>query len=169
MKIERAKLLAQFVHLGQKRQDGEDYINHCERVANSLFQKFSYGHMKGIGLSENLTEEEENIICAAYLHDCIEDADIKLEMNDFIFNAFGYDIWNLVIKLTYDSKLGSYNEYIELVSQFPEALQIKFLDLIDNTSYSIPKKQWQKYHDACVFLCGKGIEIPKILQMRLKI
>jgi len=31
-KIERAKLLATFIHLGKKRRNGEDYIIHPERM-----------------------------------------------------------------------------------------------------------------------------------------
>ena len=152
MITKRAELLARFVHFNQKRQDNEPYINHCERVAHQ------------VSLLESATED---MICAAWLHDCIEDADLIMEMNDFIFNVFGYDIWDIVITLTHDPVLGSYIDYIKRVSQHPQALQIKFLDMIDNTSYNIPPEQWGKYHRAIIFLREKGIEIPAILKERL--
>jgi len=39
-KVKRAELLPGFVHLGQKRQDGEDYIKHCERIVHKLASDF---------------------------------------------------------------------------------------------------------------------------------
>ncbi len=174
--IERARLLATFVHLGQKRQDGEDYINHPQRMVNE--------YIKTVRTDDELleadyellgeeclvlTEEQEDIICDIWMHDTIEDAPIKWEMNDFILNIFGYDIWNIVIRLTHDKSLESYNEYIERVSLNTQALQIKFLDMTDNTSYPIPEKQWLKYRRACILLRETGIEIPPILKERLKV
>ncbi len=156
-KIKRAQLLAEFVHFGQKRSNGEDYINHCYRVAQD--NGYFMGHKK----------EDEDIICAAFLHDCIEDAPIKWEMNDFILNVFGYDIWDIVITLTHDPKLESYNEYFIKVFDHPKAGQIKWADMIDNTHHPIPEKQWLKYRRVCILLREKGIEIPKILQERLKL
>ncbi len=167
-KIERAKLLAMFVHLGQRRNDGEPYINHCERIANSLFQKFSYEHMKGIGLGESLTEEEEDMICAAYLHDAREDAEYPGAILIMIGTYFGGRVENLVDILTH-KKNETYNEYITKVSQDSEAIQIKWLDMIDNCSYSIPPKQELKYKNACVFLKHLEIKIPKILEDKFKI
>jgi (p)ppGpp synthase/HD superfamily hydrolase len=156
-KINRAKLLANFVHYNQKRRDGEPYIKHCERVAEAV------GYVLGFKLSN------ENIICAAFLHDCVEDADPNLNMNDFILTSFGYDIWDIVITLTHDKKLESYNQYIERVFKHDVAWKIKWADMIDNTSYKTTKKQMIKYKDACIFLMMHGVTVPPILIERLGI
>jgi len=158
-KIKKAESLARFVHEGQKRGDGENYIKHCERVVDET-RKYIYSHFES-------KEQSENLICAAWLHDCIEDADLKLEMNDFILKAFGYDIWDIVATLTHDPKLESYNQYIEGVFKHPTAWQIKWLDMIDNTSYKTTKKQIIKYKDACTHLMIHGVTVPPILIERL--
>lgn len=173
-KIEQAKLLATFIHYGQKRQDGEDYINHPERMVINYIRSISgceYYCVDGIDLDDlpTLTEEQHNIVCAIWLHDVIEDAPIKWEMNNFILNVFGYDIWDIVIRLTHDTKLESYNEYIAEVFQHSVAWQIKWLDMIDNTSYAIPEKQKTKYKDACIYLMTHGVIIPNILIERLEL
>ncbi len=158
-KIERAKLLAQFVHLGQKRQDGEDYIEHCFRVA------------QGMGYVVGYKKENEDIICVALLHDVLEDCDQNClgDMHRIISQYFGDDVYNIVCILT-NHGWKSYNEYINnIIDLSPQALQIKWVDMIDNTSYKASQKQWNKYRDACIFLQGKGVEIPAILKERLKI
>lgn len=159
-KIEQAVLLMQFVHANQLRQDNEPYYKHCERVAKEV--KFSGG-----------TEE---MIIASLLHDCIEDTEYLESITNVIINFFGDDVWDLVEILTHDKfdrehvgQIESYNTYIERVATNPNALQIKWLDMIDNTSYNIPDKQWLKYRRACILLRERGFEIPEILKERLKI
>jgi len=161
-KIHQAELLATFVHYGQKRQDGEDYINHPKRLITTYLNQM-------IENDDPFTEEQINIICAIWLHDCIEDAPINWEMNDFILKVFGYDIWDIVIRLTHDLKLETYNEYIARVFQHPTAWQIKWLDMIDNTSYPIPEKQKIKYKDACIYLMTHSVTVPDILIERLEL
>lgn len=152
-KIKRAKLLAMFVHWGQERQDKEDYINHCQRVAYQ------------VSLLESSTED---MVIAAWIHDCIEDSNNQVAIQSIIQSSFSEKSYSLVTILT-QKKWQTYNEYIERVVEDPQALQIKWTDMIDNTSYPIPKKQWTKYRDACIFLERKEIEIPKILIERLKL
>jgi len=170
-KIERAKLLAQFVHMGQKRQDKEEYINHCSRVVESVNDMIGY--------------KDEDLICAAWLHDCLEDCKDSYYLHAIMMGYFGVDVTKLVTTLThitpnkgsYDEDAGrclSYNEYIERVAQNSEALQIKFADMIDNTSYPIPDKQKAKYRSAVMHLIelgktNKSILIPVILLERLNI
>ncbi len=167
-KIKRAELLARFVHLGQKRRDGEEYINHPKRIVEE-YKNIICGGKEFREVAPPLTPEQEDIVCAIWLHDCIEDAKYPDTIGDMIFDYFNLNTLYLVGILTHNKKRDSYNEYIEWVSQYPHALQIKFLDMIDNTSYKIPMKQWQKYHDACIFLQNMGVEIPVILKERLKL
>ncbi len=172
-KTERARLLATLVHLGQKRQDGEDYINHCKRIVsmishNHTVEKCSKCHVSP-GCYFTCEQRDVDLICAAWLHDCIEDAPIIWEMNDVILHMFGYDIWDIVITLTHDKKIESYNDYITRVFRHPIAWQIKWMDMEDNTNYDIPDKQKTKYRDACLLLICHGIKVPEILKERLNL
>lgn len=167
-KIKQAKLLAMFVHANQQRQDGESYINHCQRVVNHMMKIFTGDEHDYNFRIDELTLTQKNIICAAWLHDTIEDADCPESISGAIRNFFGDDVWNLVMVLTHD-QLESYNKYIEKVSRNPGALQIKWVDMIDNCSYSIPQKQFLKYREACMLLQQQGFDIPSILKERLRL
>lgn len=168
-KVKRAELLARFVHLGQKRQDGEDYIKHCERIVHKLASDFFDNNLSTTNEALPFTTDQEDMICAAWLHDCIEDANPDLCMNDFILAAFGYDVWDIVIRLTHDEYLQTYDQYMEEVFKHPIAWQIKWLDMIDNTSYNVPKRQWEKYRSACIMLSLHNVTVPDILKNRLKL
>lgn len=90
----------------------------------------------------------------------------NITLSIIIRGTFGSHISGLVEILTRQSG-ETYNEYIEIVSRYPEALQIKWIDIIDNTSYSIPPTQRKKYRDACIHLRTLGVAIPSILIQRL--
>lgn len=71
--VTRAKDFAQKAHEGQQRLDGTPYFSHCEAVAKII--------------SEEWGIRDENLICAAYLHDTIEDTkttldEIKINFSD---------------------------------------------------------------------------------------
>ena len=98
MKIVQAQIFATNAHMGQKRRNnGEDYVNHCIRVANTC----------------GLYTENETIIIAAMLHDTLEDTTTtKREL----MTLFGVDVCSLVCSLTNDveemEKLGGKREYL---------------------------------------------------------
>ncbi|MEG1476522.1 MAG: bifunctional (p)ppGpp synthetase/guanosine-3',5'-bis(diphosphate) 3'-pyrophosphohydrolase [Oscillospiraceae bacterium] len=83
-KIYRAYLVANKAHEGQSRLSGESYISHPINVAAILLD---------LGL-------DTDSVCAALLHDVVEDTDIKL---DSIKTDFGSDVAVLVDGVT---KLG---------------------------------------------------------------
>ncbi|MEG0110118.1 MAG: HD domain-containing protein, partial [Oscillospiraceae bacterium] len=83
-KIQRAYLVANKAHEGQSRLSGESYISHPINVAAILLD---------LGL-------DTDSVCAALLHDVVEDTDIKL---DTIKTDFGSDVAVLVDGVT---KLG---------------------------------------------------------------
>ena len=167
-KIKQAELLARFVHCGQKRQDGEDYIEHPARLVE-VYKRRLKEECDLVNRDDSpYTETQIDIICARWLHDCLEDCEDRLGVQHIIGNYFSsYTMW-LVAVLTHE-KYESYNEYIERLSQYRDALDIKWNDMIDNTSYKIPKKQYEKYRNAVIFLQTKGIEVPDILLERLNI
>ncbi len=152
-KIEHAKTLMKFVHYNQLRRDLEPYCRHSLRVAGEVERRGG----------------NEDMIITSLLHDTIEDSNSPYHISCLIEDVFGKHVHDLVNILTHLSKTYTYNEYILNVSKNPEALQIKWADMIDNTHHPIPEKQWLKYRRVCILLREKGIEIPKILQERLRI
>ena len=74
------------LHEGQKRQSGEDYVSHPLTVA------FILSEMKA----------DANTICAALLHDTIEDTDVTKDKLEVLFNE---DIAMLVDGVTKISKM----------------------------------------------------------------
>jgi len=165
-KIERARLLATFIHLGQRRSDGEDYIKHCERIVHKLASDFFDSNLATTNEALPLTQEQEDMICAAWLHDTVEDSPMGRQLFIVINAYFGPHVTTLISLLTHDEE-ETYNEYIAMIAKHPEALQIKWLDMIDNTSYNIPKKQWEKYRNACLMLMLSRVTVPDILVERL--
>ena len=86
-KIKRAFLFARKLHEGQFRVSEEPYIIHPVEVAKIL-----------IGL-----KTDTNTVCAAFLHDILEDTETSSET---IKEEFGEDVLNLVQGVT---KLGKYH------------------------------------------------------------
>ena len=95
--ISRAFWCANKMHEGQKRQSGEDYIVHPLSVA------FILSEMKA----------DTDTICAALLHDTIEDTDMSKEK---IANQFNMTIATLVDGVTKISKMNFSSEYEQMAS-----------------------------------------------------
>jgi len=85
-KIKMAKQLAMIAHKDQKRDDGKPYYTHPFMVAD-LIQKVS---------------KDEDLICAAYLHDVIEDN--RNYKYSTIKEGFGKRIADIVREATKDKK-----------------------------------------------------------------
>lgn len=85
-KIMKAYLYAEKLHAGQKRQSGEDYISHPLAVAYILSEMHA----------------DKDTVCAALLHDVIEDSDATKED---IARDFSPSIANLVDGVTKISKM----------------------------------------------------------------
>ncbi|MBQ7161575.1 MAG: bifunctional (p)ppGpp synthetase/guanosine-3',5'-bis(diphosphate) 3'-pyrophosphohydrolase, partial [Clostridia bacterium] len=82
-KIKRAYLYARELHSGQYRASGEEYINHPIAVAEIVAT----------------LELDTDSICAALLHDTVEDCADKVDVNR-IKKEFGEDVYDLVDGLT---------------------------------------------------------------------
>lgn len=114
--------LARRAHEGQRRKyNGDPYIYHPARVAGR------------VGLLKYATEE---MVAAAYLHDVLEDTDVRPAV---IEQTFGSEVLKLVLGLTNPSK-GSKAPRPErkmmdrqwLSAQSTQVKLIKLLDRIDN-------------------------------------
>lgn len=150
--IERARLIAKMVHLEETRRNGEPYFTHCEAV------------------EEGVKDKDENTRCAALLHDTLENSKNPDLIRKLIEEYFPYEVLFLVETLTHDKNI-YYSRYIDVVSNNPKALEIKFQDMIHNTKdvENLPEKQLIKYREAIIQIIAKGKEVPKILIERLKI
>lgn len=81
-KLKKAIAYATVAHAGQSRSDGSPYYKHPIKVMKQL---------------SSLGESNENILCAAVLHDVLEDTSVtKEEIN----RDFGKEIADIVIQLT---------------------------------------------------------------------
>ena len=140
-RIEKAYLLANKVHKGQKRRSGDPFIVHPLEVASIIHR---------IGGSENM-------ICAALLHDVIEDTrgEEKENMCDKIYNEFGIDIFFLVQALSKDIRIENNGDrQEEYIDRMEEAFHIdssifllKMADLLHNiaTLSELPKERQRKW------------------------
>ena len=109
-------------HDGQKRKyTNEPYIVHCIGVADIV----------------KSVSEDIDIICAAYLHDALEDTEIKF---DQIENIFGYRVADLVLQVSDVSRAEDGNraarkqkDLEHLAKADADGQTIKLADLINNT------------------------------------
>ena len=76
-KIQKAYSVAFYAHDGQDRMDGSKYITHPEAVANILLD----------------LKMDPDSICAALMHDVIEDSDVSKKN---LINLFGEDVAEIV-------------------------------------------------------------------------
>jgi (p)ppGpp synthase/HD superfamily hydrolase len=109
----KALELATKYHDGQKRWNGEPYINHCIRVA----QRF---------------EDIERAKVVAVLHDIIEDTEVTVADLQNWFD----DKTAFLIRLLTRDKEDSYLEYILKIRSDPIATAVKLSDLDDNLNGS---------------------------------
>jgi guanosine-3',5'-bis(diphosphate) 3'-pyrophosphohydrolase len=117
---------------------GHPYMMHCLRVM------------------EGVRHLGEDAMCAAVMHDLIEDTDYK--MGDIIKLNFNGDVCHALAVLTHDEKI-SYDEYIKGIACDPMAVAIKLADLRDNSDITrlkgLTKRDFdrmEKYHRSYIYL-----------------
>jgi len=124
------------VEKGFKRDDGQDFYNHCIDVANTL-------------ISFGITNEDA--ICAGLLHDIIED--VKGFTYDVISKLFNSNVARLVMLLTKKrnvdyKKEENISEYLDLISEDIYAAAIKTADRMDNMMTLQEKTFESRYNKA---------------------
>ncbi len=123
-KIEAAYQLAAEVHQDQTRLSGEAYIHHPVAVALLLTQAGA----------------DEDMICAALLHDCIEDAKHPAEVSQQIEDQFGPHVFFMVDAVSKNQAItDSLIRHRAFISQLEAAFMmdvsvffIKWADLLHN-------------------------------------
>lgn len=113
--IEVAKSIAYVAHDGQKRDDGMPFITHPEKVAQIIAL---------------VAPDDENLIAAAWLHDTIEDADMRHEYLDVVF---GSDVADLVHEVTQEGRRDSHGHYFPRLHT-QRGIMLKFADRLSNIS-----------------------------------
>lgn len=126
--LQKALEFATAAHSGQVRKyTGEPYVNHCIEVVKILMH---HGYCSA---------ENENMLCAAMLHDTVEDTDVTFQD---IKAMFGDRVMHLVFFVTdvVGKEQGNRATVIDLNSHhiistpYTESLIIKCADIISNTS-----------------------------------
>jgi len=119
LKLELAETLARKKHMGQLRKDGiTPFSEHLECVVDTL---------KQLGI------KDQEVLCAGWLHDSIENADTAY---DELSPIFGKTVALLVVSLTKDSSLPKKQrelQYVKILKNSPlDAKIIKLCDISSN-------------------------------------
>jgi len=131
--VTEALQLAKQAHKGQERDEGDPYIIHPIRVANT----FIY----------NLGITDVDTICAALLHDVVEDSDVSFNE---IEKRFGKNVEKIVVILTRDKQKETKEEKLQETLRASKATQmLKACDWLDNLR-SMPLrtdrgKRWHRH------------------------
>lgn len=120
--VEKALKFAKQIHESQTRDEGDPYIVHPLRVALSLVGEYK--------------AKEAERICAALLHDVVEDGPVALEQLE---KKFGRKIAEMVAALSKNKNLPPRERQGEFWRRFTnepnETKFIKLLDRLDNMKY----------------------------------
>lgn len=122
--VDKAEILARKAHAGQKRKGGDDFMTHVNGVVTNTFIFIDANHPKC-----------DEIVCAALLHDVVEDTSVTL--NDLL-NYFNLEIKDAVDLVT-RRKEETYKEFINRIydSYNEIAIVVKLADLSHNIYSSI--------------------------------
>jgi guanosine-3',5'-bis(diphosphate) 3'-pyrophosphohydrolase len=128
--VRKAYEIAAAAHDGQRRDEGSPYIDHPIRVASSLVNELEIHSSK--------------LICAALMHDVIEDSDTT---RSEIADIFGEEIADVVWLLTKLEGV-SLSEYLRAIEDAAEtgAPIVKLCDRLDNLRYLIHSPKVEKKH-----------------------
>lgn len=113
--LDEALLVATEAHKGQTRWDKKTpYINHPIAVVECL---------KDMGVTNN------DILCAGYLHDVLEDTDYS---ESELECKFGSNVLKIVEELTHKSDINDLEYLIGINNMHMDAKIVKFADIIVN-------------------------------------
>ncbi len=132
--ITQARSFAKRKHLGQLRKNGKTTtFSHLKDVVRNL---------------KKMKVTDEEIICAAWLHDTIEDTDTDY---DSIKDRFGKNIAEIVVSVTKDNRLAKKQREVKYVKDLKtssaKAKLVKIADILANVN-DAPNAgrnaQWEK-------------------------
>ena len=120
--VEHAAQMSKTWHEGQVDKAGQAYWTHPARVAQN-FQSWP-------GFPELSDKDKERALCAAYLHDVLEDCDVSRV--EFLDNGFDMGIMHPVYLLTKDESFTTIENYCQNIRGNKIARAVKLADLSDN-------------------------------------
>ncbi len=136
--IELAYILSKDAHRSQTRIDGERYFEHPRRVA--------------LVLTQELGCTDRDMICAALLHDVVEDTKYLTVIK--LGRWFGDYVASMVDALT--KRPGrTQRTYFEMLQEYPNAAIVKGCDRLDNLrSLAATDRnfQWKQIHGTQKFV-----------------
>ncbi len=158
-----AHAIAAQAHRGQKRSDGQDYIEHPIEVARNL-------------LDVGLTDPQQ--LAAAYLHDALEKG--PAAMRGLIEQDLGSEVLELVDALTDDQSMSSHGRrghQLDRAASMPlAARQIKLADRLANLrsprpDWTLEQRQRYAIHSYALLevLQGSHDELEAQLRQRLSL
>jgi (p)ppGpp synthase/HD superfamily hydrolase len=143
--LERAIQIAAQAHSGQKAKNGKPYILHPIRLM--------------------LKMQSEVEMCAAILHDVVEDSEWSLD--DLRKEGFPETVIEAVDCLTHRKQI-RYRDYIRRIGENPVARKVKIADLEDNLDAKrLPgltmkdQARMKKYHQAWLLLRSVQVSNPR--------
>ncbi len=118
-KIRRAKEFAEAAHFGQKDDSGKDYfVAHIITIVEAI----------------SCFTDDTDVICAAILHDTIEDT--KTTVRELVEN-FGERVADLVMEVTHEGEKDDYGYYFPRLKT-ADGILIKLCDRASNVSRMQP-------------------------------
>jgi len=136
-----AMLIAIYAHRDQKRENGEDYVNHPLRCLTEYRMFIGIGPEGRGDVDTDLLYEcgipFDGVQEVCLLHDVVEDTEFTFEDVRDIYYECGFErFFNLYIsdalqRITHDKSV-PYPEYIDICIQNPISAIVKMFDLQDN-------------------------------------
>ena len=133
--------IAEYGHRNQKREIGEEYVNHPLRVLNTYRELVGIKPNDHFCIDKDLMYEFnvpfEGVQEVCLLHDIIEDTEFSLDdvRNLYIECGFGryFDLYikNPLENITHDKSV-DYEDYIKICLKNPISALVKMIDLEDN-------------------------------------
>ena len=131
-----AYVIGDMAHIGQFRDNGHHYFTHPKHCVAMFYDLVS---IEGWVRDRVLLEHDipYGIVELSYLHDVVEDTELKYQDVKDIFTELGYkDFFEEYIdeplKLITHDKSEDYETYIGKVMEHPTSAFVKMLDLADN-------------------------------------
>jgi len=165
--------IAEYAHRDQKRENGEEYVNHPYRCL-AIYREFvgivpnEYDCID-VDLLYEYNIPFEGVQELSLLHDVVEDSDFTVDEIGEIFdecdlgNYFDVHIRKPLELITHD-KNDDYEEYILKCSKHPSSALVKMIDMQDNVNaFTLSSYDKDKYERAFkyfkyIFLINKVFE-----------